>query len=262
MVTGSFSAVGCDLDDPSAPSDETMPFFPMERTMPYERSKSLVEQARWRAAAMGQDVLVATCCAVVRGADYFPSRLGRTLFDYTNGKFRAYVDGGFEFVAGRDIVEGHLLCMRHGRAGEKYIFSSEYKTISEILDLFEDISGIPRPHRRIPTRIMLVFSEVASFYLSRFHPEFPQRFTPVAIRLLQKRRHADTGKAKRELGYCPTSIRDAVHEAYEFHYRGNRIANPAVNRPRADVAGQCATTHVGNPVPDPGMRITTGGSAT
>ncbi|MCY4311286.1 MAG: NAD-dependent epimerase/dehydratase family protein [Rhodospirillaceae bacterium] len=105
VVTGSFSAVGHDLDNPSAPSDETMPFFPMERTMPYERSKSLVEQECWSAAAAGQDVVVATCCAVVGGADFLPSRLGRTLCDYTNGKLHAYVDGGFEFVAARDIVE-------------------------------------------------------------------------------------------------------------------------------------------------------------
>ena len=109
--------------------------------MPYERSKALVEHECWRAAATGQDVVVATCCAVVGGADFFPSRLGRTLCDYTTASLHAYVDGGFEFVAARDIVEGHLLCMHRGRSGEKYIFSSEYKTISEILDLYEEVSG-------------------------------------------------------------------------------------------------------------------------
>ncbi len=231
VVTGSFSAVGYNLDDPSMPCNETMQFYPMERTMPYERSKSLVEHECWRAASAGQDVVVATCCAVVGGSDYFPSRLGRTLCDYANGRLRAYVDGGFEFVAARDIVEGHLLCMHHGRSGEKYIFSSEYKTISQILDLFEEVSGISRPRRRIPVRMMLIFSEVASFYLSRFHPSFPQRFTPGAIRLLQQCRHADTGKARQELGYQPTSIRAAVHEAYAFHCRRNTITNPCAKSP-------------------------------
>ena len=238
VVTGSFSAVGYDLDDPSAPSDETMLFYPMERTMPYERSKALVEHECWKAAAKGQDVVVATCCAVVGGSDFFPSRLGRTLCDYTNRKIHAYVDGGFEFVAARDIVEGHLLCMHRGRSGEKYIFSSEYKTISDMLDLFEEVSGVPRPCRRIPARLMLVFSEVASFYLSRFHPSFPQRFTPGAIRLLQKRRHADTSKARRELGYQPTSIRAAVREAYAFHYHRNAIKNPLAKRPCVVAVGQ------------------------
>ena len=231
VVTGSFSAVGYRLDDPSAPSDETMQFYPMVRTMPYERSKVLVEHECLRAVALGQDVVVATCCAVVGGADYVPSRLGRTLCDYTNGKLRAYVDGGFAFVAARDIVEGHLLCMRHGRTGEKYIFSSEYKTISDILDLYQEVSGIPRPHRRMPTAIMYAFSEAASFYLSRFHPDFPQRFTPGAIRLLKMRRRANIDKARRELGYRPTGIRAAVHEAYAFHYGRNAIRNPDAKPP-------------------------------
>ena len=262
VVTGSFSAVGYDLDDPSSPSNETMMFYPMERTMPYERSKSLVEQECWRAAAAGQDIVVATCCAVVGGADYLPSRLGRTLCDYTNGKLRAYVDGGFEFVAARDIVEGHLLCMEKGRSGEKYIFSSEYKTISEILDLFEEVSGVPRPRRRIPARMMLVFSEVASSYLSRFHPDFPQRFTPGAIRLLKKRRHADTGKARRELGYRPTTIRDAVHEAYAFHHGRSAISNPHAKRPRENAARPCAASEATDPVPGQGMQMTPDGSPT
>ncbi|MDE0310132.1 MAG: NAD-dependent epimerase/dehydratase family protein [Acidiferrobacterales bacterium] len=237
VVTGSFSAVGHNLDNPSIPADESMQFYPMIRTMPYERSKSLVEHECWRAAAKGQEVIVATCCAVVGGHDYFPSRLGRTLCDYTHGKLRAYIEGGFEFVAAKDIVQGHLLCMRHGKAGEKYIFSTEYRTITEIVDLFAEVTGVPKKARRIPTGVMLAFSEVASFYLSRAHPSFPQRFTPGAIRLLKRRRHANLAKAKEQLGYQPTSIRDAFYEAYAFHYlRRGVVTNPMARKPLETVS--------------------------
>ena len=34
VVTGSFSAVGHRLDDPSAPNDETLQVYPFERLMP------------------------------------------------------------------------------------------------------------------------------------------------------------------------------------------------------------------------------------
>ncbi len=235
VVTGSFSAVGYDLDNPSSPSDETMQFYPLERTMPYERTKAFVEHECWQAVARGQDVVVATCCALMGGWDYYPSRLGRTLVDYANGKLRAYVDGGFEFVAARDIVEGHVLCMNKGRSGEKYIFSTEYKTISEILDLFEEVTGVPRPARRVPTGLMRTFAEIASFYLSHFHPSFPQRFTPGAIRLLQLCRHANTRKAQQELGYKPTTIRHAVKDAYQFHYSHRKvITNPDARPPEEE----------------------------
>ena len=236
VVTGSFSAVGYDLDDPSAPARESMPFYPMERTMPYERSKAMVESECWHAAAAGQDVVIATSCAVVGGNDFFPSRMGRTLCDFANHKLHAYVDGGFEFVAAEDIVQGHLLCMERGRSGQKYIFSSEYKTISDMLDLFQEVSGVKRPRREIPVGLMLAFSEVASYALSRFYPSYPQRFTPGAIRLLQQRRHADTSKAKEELGFQPTTIRSAIQDAYAFHHQRGAITNRRAKRPETAVA--------------------------
>ena len=260
VVTGSFSAVGYDLDDPSAPSDETMPFYPMERTMPYERSKSLVEQECWRAAAAGQDVVVATCCAVVGGADYLPSRLGRTLCDYTNGKLHAYIDGGFEFVAARDSVEGHLLCMRHGRSGENTSSAASTRPSRRSWACMRRSRASRGRAGGFPAPLMLAFSEVASSYLSRFHPDFPQRFTPGAIRLLKKRRHADTGKAQRELGYRPTSIRDAVHEAYAFHFARKAIVNPSAKPPRTDVLDQPAEKEAERPAPR--LQAMPGGSAT
>ncbi len=243
VVTGSFSAVGYNLTDPSLPSDETMPFYPMRQAMPYEISKSQCEMECWHAAARGQDVMVATSCAVLGPADFFPSRLGRTLHDYANGKLRAYIEGGFEFVAADDLVEGHLLAMERGRTGEKYIFSTEYKLISEIVDLFEEVSGVPRPRRQISAAVMLAFSEVASAYLSRFHPDFPQRFTPGAIRLLKKRRHANLAKAREELGYQPTSVRAAIQAAYAFHHERGYITNPGARPPAAPETSNSTEGH-------------------
>ena len=97
--------------------------------------------------------------------------------------------------------------------------------------------------------------------MSRVHPGFPQRFTPGAIRLLRKCRHADISKAKRELGYRPTGLRAAVHEAYAFHYGRNKIANPHAKRPCEDAASRHVTREEGDPAPDQGMRMMAGGSA-
>ncbi|MGH2372027.1 MAG: NAD-dependent epimerase/dehydratase family protein, partial [bacterium] len=231
VVTGSFSAVGYKPDQPSAPSDEAMPFYPFERSMPYERSKVLVEHECLKAAIEGLDVVIATSCAIVGGNDFLPSRLGRTVCDCANGKLRAYIRGGFEFVAVRDIVEGHLLCMEKGRTGHKYIFSTEFLMLDDLLDLVEEASGVVSPRRRLPAPVMLAASEVTSFFLSRLYPTFPQRLTPGAIRLLRKCRRADLTKARTELGYRPTSIREAVQEAYAFHYARGAITHPAARQP-------------------------------
>ena len=49
-----------------------MPYYPIARVMPYARSKAMVETECWRAAAAGQDVVVAISCAVIGGNYFFP----------------------------------------------------------------------------------------------------------------------------------------------------------------------------------------------
>jgi len=234
VVTGSFSAVGHHLDDPSAPSDESIPFYPFQRAMPYERTKVLAELECLRAVARGLDVVIATSCAILGANDFVPSRMGQTLCDFANGRLRAYVPGGFEFVSARDIVSGHLLAMSRGRAGEKYIFSTRFATLDEIVALFERVTGVPRPARRLPAVVMAAFAGAASPILSRLFPNVRQRLTPGAIRLLQMCRHADTRKAQLELGYRPTAIESAVADAYAFFHARGAIRNPAARVPTTE----------------------------
>ena len=224
VVSGSFSAVG---HHPTRPSDEGVPFYPFEKALPYEFSKAFVELECWRAAAAGLEVVVATSCAILGPHDYKPSRMGGVLIAFTQRKIPAYIPGGFEFVATRDIVEGHILAMEKGTSGEKYIFASGYVTLDEIMALFEEVSGVPKPRWRLPPDVAAVIAAIASPIMTRFFPKVQQRLTPGAIRLLRMGRKADTTKARKELGFVPTPIRAAVKEAYDDFVRRGLIAeNP------------------------------------
>jgi nucleoside-diphosphate-sugar epimerase len=234
VVTGSFSAVGHYADRPSTEEDR---FYPFQITMPYERSKAWVEHEVLRAAAEGQDVLIATSCAIIGGHDYLPSRMGRVIRDFANGKLRAYVPGGFEFVAARDIAEGHVLAMQKGRTGQKYIISTEFCTTDRFVEICERVTGKKRPPLRLPHALMRPIAHVTSFLLARFKPNDPQRFTPGALRILAQHRKADTTKARTELGFRPTSIEEAVKEAYDFFGREGLIAG---YRPAAGVRSEPA----------------------
>jgi degradative hydroxymethylglutaryl-CoA reductase len=221
VVTGSLSAVGLDPEDPSRPCDETMPFYPFAEHLPYGRTKSLVEHETLKAVVEGVDAVIATSCAVLGPWDYKPSRMGRTLIDFSHGKLRAYLPGGFDFVNVKDLVEGHVLALERGRSGQRYILSTEFATVDSLMDVFEEVSGRPRPKLKLPATLMAGVAEVTSLFMSTFFPETPQRFTPAAVRLLRMERKADTSKAQAELGYRPTSVRSAIHEAYaQFAERG------------------------------------------
>ena len=156
-----------------------------------------------------------------------PSRMGRTLIDHAHGRLHAYLPGGFEFVSSRDIVDGHLLAMHRGRIGQKYVISSGFLSLDDVMDIFEEVTGRPRPKLRLSVGVMAGVAEVTSFFYNNFSPTTPQRFTPAAVRILRQQRHADVSKAKSELGYEPTGIRKALHEAYaDFARRGLVPARP------------------------------------
>lgn len=231
VLTSSFSAVGYDLDETSKPADETMQFYPYHRAMPYERSKVLQEHELLKMCVEGLDALIVTSCAVIGGHDYLPSRMGTTLCKFANRQLNVYSPGGFEFVAARDIVDGHVRAMERGRTGQKYIVATQFLDFDHIFDMLEEITGAPRPKIRVPAKALLPLAEVTSWLVTRLDPKKQQLLTPGAIRRLQLRRHADTSKAQRELGFRPSSMRDAFMEAYAFHWSRGAIVHPGAKPP-------------------------------
>lgn len=216
VVSGSLSAVGHRRE---GATDETVPFNPFEDHLPYGFSKAAAEHECLKAAANGLDVVIATSCAILGPNDFKPSRMGQLLIDYSRRRLRAYVPGGFEFVSTRDIVEGHLLAMRKGRRGHKYIFSTEFMTMDALMRLYMEITGQPIPPLRLPPKLMMGLAHIS---------ELTQRFsgrrrllTRAAVRLLDRAQRVDCSKARSELGYRSGSIAQAVHDAYEcFVTRG------------------------------------------
>ncbi len=220
VVSGSLSATGYEAN---RSSHEDMPFYPFERHLPYGFTKHLTEHECLKAHANGLNVVVATSCAIIGPHDYVPSRIGCVLIDYAHGTMRAYIPGGFEFVSGHDIAEGHVLAMRHGRSGQKYIISTAYASVDDLMAMFREVTGKPLPRLRLSPLIMGALAEVADKIWFKAFPNLPRRFTPAAVRLLQMHRRADHDKAKQELGYQPTPLIDAVRAAYEDFVRRGLI---------------------------------------
>lgn len=223
VLTGSFSATGYDLDDPSTPSHEERPFYPFGDVMPYAHTKALAEHELLKCVVEGLDAMVVTSCACIGAWDFMPSRMGRTMVDYSHGKLRAFIPGGFDFVNGRDIARAHLLAMEKGRRGQKYICSTHFHTLEELVAMFSEVSGLPPVTLQVPPRLMASITGLYAGSLAKVFPKLPQRLTPGAIGVLRMRRHADTSKAQRELGYQPGSVRDAVRDAFVWFARQGKL---------------------------------------
>jgi nucleoside-diphosphate-sugar epimerase len=108
----------------------------------------------------------------------------------------------------------------------KYIFSTEFKTVDQLMDIYEAVTGRPRPRLRLPPAVMLGLAHVTAYARRCLAPNAPQRFTPGAVRILRMQRRANIAKARTELGYQPTTIRQAIEEQYAFFVSQGRIRRP------------------------------------
>ncbi|RLU94580.1 nucleoside-diphosphate sugar epimerase [Streptomyces griseocarneus] len=231
VVTGSFGATG---ETRGRPSTEDVPYDPFRRHTPYATSKAFAEHECLRAAAAGLDVVIAASTAIVGPHDYGPSRAGRALLDFAHGRLLAYPPGGFEFVSVDDLVEGHLLAMRHGRPGRKYLLSTRFMTMDALMDLFAAVTGRPRPPLRVPGPLMAGAAEVLHGLARTVAPHREPRFSPAAVRFLRAERKADCSRARAELGYRPTSVATAVEQAHACFARRGLLPgrHPRVVPPR------------------------------
>lgn len=196
-------------------------------SFPRTRADDLMEKACLRAFEGGLDVVVVSGAAIVGAHGYQPSPLSRSLLDHARGKLRTYVDGGLEIVAAHDLVVGHLLAMTRGRAGESYTLATAYLSSTELLDLFETVTGVERPRVRLSPRMAQAVANVSSLVASVI-PAVRERVSPELSRVLSQERRADTRKAREELGFTPTSLGEAAREAYADLARRGLVSSRTV----------------------------------
>ncbi|MBH8561908.1 SDR family oxidoreductase [Nostoc sp. CENA67] len=243
VVTSSSAALGY---KPGEPSNENTPFYPFNPTLPYEFTKVFVEHEALKAFADGLDVVIVQSWAIIGPNDFKPSRMGQILLDFANGKLPAYTTGGRDWVATKDLVNAHILAMEKGRSGQTYTISSEYLTLPEMMVIFEKVTGRKRPMLCLPIGLMASIGKVLDMIISPIAPNAPRYITAGGLKLLATNQTADCSKAKTELGYQPTSIEQAVIEAYQDFVHRGLIKNPKGVISLNPTPSQPTTTLVGS----------------
>lgn len=101
----SFGAVGV---NPDGASTEDWAVSPYEETTDYEISKAFAELEVYKEIARGLPAVIVCPSGIVGPWDFKPSLLGNTIVEFAQGKMKGYIEGGFDFVPMRDVVQGHL----------------------------------------------------------------------------------------------------------------------------------------------------------
>lgn len=212
------STVGCIGIPEGRIGDESTAVSLDEMTGAYKRSKFLAEQVALEFASGGFPVVIVNPTAPVGDHDVRPTPTGKIVVDFLKGDMPAYINTGLNLVDAGDTALGHLLALERGRAGERYILGCQNLTLREIFERLEQISGRKAPRWRIPYSVAYA-AGVMSTAVAGVTGQEPR--APLdGVRMARKKMFVSSDRARRELGFQPGPVDDALRRAVEW-FRAN-----------------------------------------
>ena len=212
------STVGCIGFEDGKLADENSLVTLEQMAGHYKRSKFMAELEALRFAREGFPVVIVNPTAPVGDHDFKPTPTGKTIVDFLKGAMPAYLDTGLNLVDVRSVAAGHLLALEQGKQGERYVLGCENLTLRQILERIGAQSNRRAPKIRIPYAVAYV-AALASTGWAELSGQ-PPRVPLEAVRMAGKKMWVSSDKAKRELGYEPTSVDAALKRAVDW-FQGN-----------------------------------------
>jgi dihydroflavonol-4-reductase len=212
-----FSSIHAFVQEPlDEPLDETRGQVAERSDYPiYDRSKAGGERHVRAAIARGLDAVIVNPTAVIGPNDFEPSRIGRTFLDFFHRKLPALIPGGFDFVDVRDVVSSALAAEEKGRTGENYLLGGHPHTVSELVGLFEQVTGVRPPRLLAPMWAVRIGVPFVMAW-GRLTGQEPL-YTWDALHALGGNRNISHEKAARELGHDPRPTLEtveAIHKSF------------------------------------------------
>lgn len=213
VYTSSVAVLGIKPD--KTPADETTPVSLEQMIGAYKRSKFLAEQAVARSAKeLDLNVVIVNPSTPIGPGDVKPTPTGRVILDAAAGRMPAYVDTGLNIVHVDDVARGHLLALRFGRRGERYILGGRDLSLREILQLVGEHTGRPATNVRLPHWAVYPIAAVGEA-VALFTKREP-RATLDGVRMAKKHMYFSSAKAERELGYSARPPEYAIADAIDW----------------------------------------------
>jgi nucleoside-diphosphate-sugar epimerase len=184
----------------------------------YEKTKAEAEELTLQRAARGLNVVIVN-----------PSRVyGPGLMSKSNSVtkiIKLYIEGKFRIIPGNgesignyvfvdDVVNGHILALEKGIAGEKYILGGENISYIDFFKVLAEISGKKYILFKVPLYLMLFISFCMLLVAKGFGAN--PLITPGWVRKYNYNWILTSKKAREKLGYEITPLRIGIVKTLDF----------------------------------------------
>jgi dihydroflavonol-4-reductase len=179
---------------------------------PYCRSKFLAERHALRLARAGAPVVIVNPTLPIGPGDFGLSPPTQMILDFCKGKRREYLDAELNLIDVRDVAEGMIRALEHGRPGRRYLLGHENLSIRAVFALLARLTGLPEPRRRVPYSVALAAAYVGEFIADVFTHR-PPAATVTGVKLTRRVMHFDARRSLEELGLKPRPVEKSLADA-------------------------------------------------
>ena len=184
----------------------------------YESSKFIAEEKVQHYVRKGLNVVIVN-----------PSRIyGPGLLNESNSVtklIKLYAEGKWHLIPGNgetignyvfidDVINGHILAMSKGLAGEKYILGGENVSYIEFFDTLSKVSGKKYKLYKTPLFLMLAFARIQELLAGSFNR--PPLITPKWVKRYLYDWALSSQKAESELGYEITPLEKGMTQTIKW----------------------------------------------
>ncbi len=188
----------------------------------YGFTKAESEREVMKAVGEGLNAVILNPTAVIGLFDYKESFLGQAIRDIYQGKIPFLVNGGFNWVDVRDVVDSSIQAMESGRKGETYILSGNFCSLKELSSMISKISDC-----KIPVLVPVALARLACPFFQVYsaltgkEPVYTQQSLDL---LVSSPSNISCEKAKKELGHKPRELMQTLRETIDW-YKVNQYLN-------------------------------------
>ncbi|MHA7099208.1 farnesol dehydrogenase [Roseivirga pacifica] len=214
VVTSTAGVIGPAIDGPvNEDTPRQVDFFTDYESTKYESELKIKERVR-----NGQHVVIVNPTRVYGpGPLNVSNSVTKLVKQYIEGKWKFMPGDGMStgnYVFVDDVINGHILAMANGRAGERYLLGGEDATYHELFDTIAVIGGQKHKLYKMPLGVMLTFGKLQLFMAERFGRQ--PMITPGWVRKYLYKWSVSSAKAETELGYKITSLNDGIQQTVNW----------------------------------------------
>lgn len=194
--------------------DESVPIDPDAAVAAYDRSKSEATLAVLAEVQLGLPAVIVCPTGVIGPYDYKGSELGLMISEWMKHSFNFMIDGKYDFVDVRDVVQGIISARDHGTVGQIYILSGELVRVVDIWRMVKELVNIKASLIQIPTKLAFFAARCSDYFYKVFKSK--PVFTTYSLETLHTNAVIDNSKARKSLGYIPRSLHDTLRDTVNW----------------------------------------------